>query len=695
MIGMSGIRVFADNHMVDYLEIGSVNHRSLPKINEKVDEEQIKNTVNDPYAFFEQQKKENFNPSARDKRDLSFKLLQNAHENGARSLTNQVIDTTTWGDLNLLYGSEKHPEIYLGSLIDRTRTDTGRAYLFSLLAQPTDDVSILKQRQDLARYWVEHHEEAGRIDAMLGMMPLGEAQMLLFGKALGIVQAIRGDFFQYSLLGSFNDTLNENEIFLDAISTVNRAAVYPGAVLRIFVPLFFMTYGILRLSGHIDGTKVREEDSKLANLFSPDLCTRQVTRYTSDFISMGGALYKPVFDRCDSAWMQAMVALCIGGKLILTTKEYIQTTHLSLQWGKLLHQKLRLLANYVKLMRKMHKHVLTHPELQCKLRYFNHLHEFFTSTDQQLQHLLGILESSTFNSEAKLFYREGRVLVAYKLLLEKDIQDCFASAMVSISEIDASLSVAKLVKEHDSAPVHYGFVEYLNNPTPRIELEAYWNPFVEANVVVPNSLHLGADCGIANVVVTGPNSGGKSTLLKSIALSLIMAQSLGIVPATKARITPFHYIATYMGITDDISDKASLFQAEVDRAVKLENRISKMSKDLFSFIMFDELFSGTSPDEGSAIAYATAEELGKHPHCMSVIATHFPLLTTLEYRTNRYKNYHVAVDVSGDIIKRFFKLDPGIAQQHIALKVARERGCTGSIIGRSQEVLTAIKETHE
>jgi DNA mismatch repair ATPase MutS len=262
---------------------------------------------------------------------------------------------------------------------------------------------------------------------------------------------------------------------------------------------------------------------------------------------------------------------------------------------------------------------------------------------------------------------------------------------MSIAEIDASLSVAKLVNEFKDQPVRYSFVDFTQTATPCVDIGEFWNPFVDPNVVVPNTLKLGADFNCANIVVTGPNSGGKSTVLKSIALALVMGQSLGIAPAAKASMTPFHYVATYMGITDDITDKASLHQAEVDRATRMASMIDHMPRDQFSFVMFDELFNGTNPNEGTSLAYATAEVLGKMPHCVSIIASHYPYITMLESKTGRHKNYRVSVDETRDVIKRHYKLEPGISHQQIGIKVARERGCSGAIIDRAEEVLEELK----
>ena len=203
--------------------------------------------------------------------------------------------------------------------------------------------------------------------------------------------------------------------------------------------------------------------------------------------------------------------------------------------------------------------------------------------------------------------------------------------------------------------------------------------------MVLNSVNLGVEYGVPNMVVTGPNSAGKSTILKSIALSIIMAQSLGIAPAKTMSLTPFAYIATYMNVADSIVDQESRFQAEARRVFEYGDRLESLAQDnAFSFALFDEIFSGTSPTEGAELGYKVATILGTYSNCISLVATHFEKLTDLEIDTNKqFINYTIAVEQtrSGSLyfdennkIKRLFTLAPGISHQHIAREIFKEKG---------------------
>ncbi|OGN54647.1 MAG: hypothetical protein A2098_00890 [Chlamydiae bacterium GWF2_49_8] len=214
---------------------------------------------------------------------------------------------------------------------------------------------------------------------------------------------------------------------------------------------------------------------------------------------------------------------------------------------------------------------------------------------------------------------------------------------------------------------------------------------MDVNQAVQNSVEMGGE-NRRNAVVTGPNSSGKSTTIKGIALSMMIAQSFGIAPADKMVFTPFSHLATYMDITDDISNKASLFQSEIQRAVELCRVIEELGDAGFTFSMFDELFSGTSPNEGMAMAYALAKRLGSYQNSVSLLATHYAALTRLETDTNDFSNYKTAVAFSSSQrIERPFSLERGISKQRIALAVAREQGVHSKIVDDAEELLNGME----
>ncbi len=136
-----------------------------------------------------------------------------------------------------------------------------------------------------------------------------------------------------------------------------------------------------------------------------------------------------------------------------------------------------------------------------------------------------------------------------------------------------------------------------------------WHPCLDRERIVLNSINL--DKTKPNLVITGPNAGGKSTFIKSITVNILLAQTLKITAASEFRFTPFTLINTYLNIPD-VKGKESLFEAEIDRARDHLLKLEKLPSDEFSFLIMDEIFSSTNPEEGISGGYAICEMLGKY-----------------------------------------------------------------------------------
>ena len=108
------------------------------------------------------------------------------------------------------------------------------------------------------------------------------------------------------------------------------------------------------------------------------------------------------------------------------------------------------------------------------------------------------------------------------------------------------------------------------------------------------------------MVITGPNAGGKSTFIKSITINVLLSQTLGISAASNFKITPFSLINTYLNIPD-VKGKESLFEAEMHRARDHIKMLDKLDKHQFSFVIMDEIFSSTNPEEGISGGYVYAK----------------------------------------------------------------------------------------
>jgi hypothetical protein len=310
------------------------------------------------------------------------------------------------------------------------------------------------------------------------------------------------------------------------------------------------------------------------------------------------------------------------------------------------------------------------------------------STEQQaqLKELLRLLDTNTMHGKPSFFSFKGNALAAFKLM--QSTKDEFANVLQLAGKLDAYLAITKLVSCNPSG--RYCFVNYQTNAsTPYLKIDGFWHPMLNPAKVVVNNIELGAAHGARNAIITGPNAGGKSTALKSVVLAIIMAQTFGIAPAQAMTLTPFTQIGTYLNIADTIG-KESLYQAEMNRAQALLNSINSLNKPgEFSFVIMDEIFTGTNQEEGSAGAFGIAKCLATFPQSMCLVATHYKQLTELEKATDGvFKNFKVSVVIHPDgKITPTYILDAGIADQKIALQLLQNAGFSNTILQAAQEAL--------
>jgi len=321
------------------------------------------------------------------------------------------------------------------------------------------------------------------------------------------------------------------------------------------------------------------------------------------------------------------------------------------------------------------------------LEQVKYLFDGTSSQSQEFDNLLKQLQSSTFAPNASQFLpvllSRGKILSSAFLMLRT--QNKLTDIFQTLGQVDAYLSLAKLYKEGK-----YCFAEYIENDKPYINLKEFWTPFIEPDKVITNDIELGAD-QIRNMIVSGPNAGGKSTILKAIMINLLFAQTFAIAPSDKLMFTPFTYLDSYLNITDDIASGNSLFKSEVLRVKSLLETIKNLEPTQFSFVIMDEIFSGTNPIEGQAAGYAIGKHLATIPNNISIIASHFPTLTKLEQDTNFiFKNYQVCVNKKDNGTLSYpFKLKEGKTTQTIAIEIMRTQNFEPQIIS---DAYAAIKD---
>lgn len=204
-------------------------------------------------------------------------------------------------------------------------------------------------------------------------------------------------------------------------------------------------------------------------------------------------------------------------------------------------------------------------------------------------------------------------------------------------------------------------------------------PYIANNVTLDQATQI--------MMITGPNMSGKSALLRSVALNVLLAQ-IGCFTATDSMQTGIiDKIFTRVGASDNISLGESTFMVEMNEAASILNNMSERS-----LILFDELGRGTSTYDGISIAWAIVEHIHQSPlRPKTLFATHYHELNEMESRFPRVVNFNVAVkEIDGKVVF-MRKLERGGSAHSFGIHVAKLAGMPPSIVSRANEVLRHLE----
>ncbi|HSG05017.1 MAG TPA: DNA mismatch repair protein MutS, partial [Nitrospiria bacterium] len=191
------------------------------------------------------------------------------------------------------------------------------------------------------------------------------------------------------------------------------------------------------------------------------------------------------------------------------------------------------------------------------------------------------------------------------------------------------------------------------------------------------------------MIITGPNMAGKSTYMRQVALTVLMAQMGSFVPATRARIGLVDRIFTRVGASDDLMGGQSTFMVEMNETASILNQSTNRS-----LLILDEIGRGTSTFDGLSIAWAVAEYLQdpQRSGARTLFATHYHQLTELALTCPGIQNYNIAVREWNDRIIFLHKIVPGGTDRSYGIQVARLAGIPVEVIERAREILANLEK---
>jgi DNA mismatch repair protein MutS len=288
------------------------------------------------------------------------------------------------------------------------------------------------------------------------------------------------------------------------------------------------------------------------------------------------------------------------------------------------------------------------------------------------------MQAEIFSAQSQVVELERKLFVEFRVSLLP-----FVSALRSIDEamgeLDVLVSFATLARER-------GYVRPTVSSVRGISIKKGRHPIVERALgekFVSNSTVLGAQDSPECFILTGANMGGKSTYLRQVALLIVMAQVGSFIPAESATIGIVDKIFARIGASDNVLEGESTFMVEMrEMSAIIQNATPR------SLVIIDEVGRGTSTRDGYCLALAILEHLVTQTHSLTLFATHFHQLTSLEAQWKGVVNYRVGSVACESGILFTHEISPGAAEESYGLEVAKRAGFPGSLLLRAQTLLT-------
>lgn len=219
-----------------------------------------------------------------------------------------------------------------------------------------------------------------------------------------------------------------------------------------------------------------------------------------------------------------------------------------------------------------------------------------------------------------------------------------------------------------------------------IDIKNGRHPLINKDAVVPISLSLGKDYNF--LLVTGPNTGGKTVTLKLTGLFSLMAMSGLYIPASDdSKISVFNGVYCDIGDAQSIEQNLSTFSSHIRNIIDIIN-----NADERSLVLLDEIGAGTDPEEGSALALAIIERL-LEKNCFGIITTHYSRLKEFAVENGKIENASMEFDAT--TLKPMYKLNIGIPGSSNAIDIAKILGLDVDIIENALGLLTENKISFE
>ena len=308
-----------------------------------------------------------------------------------------------------------------------------------------------------------------------------------------------------------------------------------------------------------------------------------------------------------------------------------------------------------------------------------------SNCERYISPILKEKEALILNAEERIIDLEYQLFTAIRDKIKEYIPELQKISKI-ISEIDVLQAFATVSEENN-------YVRPILTSDSTLEIIEGRHPVVEK--VLNDSVYVANDIVMDNntsiLLITGPNMAGKSTYMRQLAITVIMAQIGCFVPANNAKIPIFDAIYTRIGASDDLVSGESTFMVEMMEA---NNAISSATKN--SLILFDELGRGTATFDGMALAQSIIEYIHDKIGAKTLFSTHYHELTDLENNLKHLRNVHVSATLENGNLTFLHKIKEGSIDKSYGIHVAKLANLPDEVIKRANQILEVYenKEQH-
>ncbi len=306
-----------------------------------------------------------------------------------------------------------------------------------------------------------------------------------------------------------------------------------------------------------------------------------------------------------------------------------------------------------------------------------------SNCERYISPILKEKEALILNAEEKIIDLEYELFTEIREQVKTYIPKLQNIAKI-IAEIDVLQAFATVTEENN-------YVRPILNQDHNIHIIEGRHPVVEKVLeteFVSNDIILDSNTNV--LLITGPNMAGKSTYMRQMAITVIMAQIGCFVPAKTAALPIFDAIYTRIGASDDLVSGESTFMVEMNEA---NYAIQNATKN--SLILFDELGRGTATFDGMALAQSIIEYIHNKLECKTFFSTHYHELTDLNQTLHHLKNVHVSAYEENGSITFLHKVKDGSVDKSYGIHVASLAGLPSSLIQRANQILNVYEKQEQ